>query len=281
MKKITKGQKEFLKKFECVRISDDIKYNEMTTDFRCRRNRNLVERLQSDAYNEDIVGATAHYLIIYNMETPVLYFVLKAGSLYTPLERDLQEMGEQILKKWKNKNYDDCQKKIQNIVKQVLDQSDPFPSDMINVCKQYKDLLCDVELERETQTIQVTHTYAGIELEVFCVNENARDIWKNANTFQTLGKTMYWSKIVPIFFNVQRLIGCKYCFLFAADSTKDETLVNYYTVDLKFKRMTNIGTPKPEYDFRCIPMFCDMSKLKQYQVDFFDNFNLDDNAELA
>lgn len=254
MSKITKRQKKFLKKFKCVRISSNKKYDDMTVDFKCKRNKNLVARLQSEAFNEDCTGVTAHYLIIYNKEMPVLYFALKAGSLFTPLEQNLQ-----------------------NIVNKMLSEPKKIVAEKIEIRDKYSELLNDVELEKNTYTFQVDHTYAGIELDMFCVNDNARDIWKDAKTFHTLGKTMFWSKIVPIFIKVKKWIGCQYCFLFAADTTKDESLVNYYAIELKFERMIDIGTSKPKYDFGCIPMLCAISDLEKHQKEFFNNFNLDDD----
>lgn len=280
MNQITKEQKKFLSKFICVRISKHPKNDDFIKSFECERNKNLVLRLQSDAFNEDCTGVTAHYLIVYDNTIPVIYFALKAGSLFSPLEHTLQEMGKQVLKKWNDTFHNDTIEDIYSIIDKVNSYPCGFPDNIVDICKSYDILQRDVYMEKETKTFQVTHTYAGIELEMFCVNDNARSIWIEAKTFHTLGETMYWSKIVPIFFKVQNLIGCKYCFLFAADNTPDETLVNYYNVALKFERMVNIGTTKPEYDFMCIPMFCDLNTLKSQRKDFFNNFN-EDETELA
>ena len=92
---------------------------------------------------------------------------------------------------------------------------------------------------------------------------------------------MFWSKIVPILLQTQNLIGCQYCFLFAADSTEDGTLVNYYSENLKFKRMVDIGVPKPRYDFLCVLMLCNISDLAKYQEDFFCNFGIDNDAVIV
>lgn len=86
---------------------------------------------------------------------------------------------------------------------------------------------------------------------------------------------MFWYKILPLILSVRDIIGCQYCFLFAADSSDDGTLENYYKTILKFKRMDKIGVSKPKYDFMCIPMLCEISELEIAANNFFENFNVD------
>lgn len=275
---ITTEQKNFLKEFKCVRISSDRKYDDMTVDFECKRNDGLVERLQSKAFNEDKNGEIAHYLIVHD-DMPIFYFALKSGSLFTPLEHDLQEMGNEILNQWgtlyPNINITD----LSSIVKEVLNQSTyEYPYELVKICDEYDDLCKDVKLEKNTPAIQVMHTYSGIEMVIFCANDNATKLWEKYDIPHTLGKTMFWSKIVPILLRTRRIIGCQYCFLFAADDSPDETLVNYYEADLKFQRITNFGSTKPKYDFRCVSMFCDMRELESHRKRFFNTFNLKEKS---
>lgn len=274
MKKITNEQKNLLKEFKCVRISSNKKYDDMTVDFECKRGEGLVVRLQSKAFSEDKNGEIAHYLIVYD-EMPVFYFALKSGSLFTPLEHNLHEIGTDILNQWNalspNVNVND----LPSIVKEVLDQSMSYkyPYELVETCSEYDYLCKDIKLEKNTPAIQVTHTYSGIEIVVFCANDNARKMWRSQAIPHTLGKTMFWSKIVPILLRTRKIIGCQYCFLFAADNSTDETLVNYYETDLKFQRIKDFGSTKPKYDFQCVSMFCDIHELEIQRKRFFNNFN--------
>ena len=42
--------------------------------------------------------------------------------------------------------------------------------------------------------------------------------------------------IVTLIFELRKIVGCEYLFLFAADCDPDEHLVNYYSQKLKFKK---------------------------------------------
>ena len=51
-----------------------------------------------------------------------------------------------------------------------------------------------------------------------------------------MGEVIFWKFIFPKFFEVQRIGGCEYAFLFVADLSEDRTLINYYNVALKENR---------------------------------------------
>jgi branched-chain amino acid transport system substrate-binding protein len=63
---------------------------------------------------------------------------------------------------------------------------------------------------------------------------------------------------------------------FAADSTEDRTLINYYENALQFTRPDDIGTTKPFYDFSCVFMCQELTMLKAYSSYFFQTFNRTD-----
>lgn len=51
--------------------------------------------------------------------------------------------------------------------------------------------------------------------------------WKEYGFGHTIGETLFWKFIAPKFFAVQDFVGCEYAFLFAADLSEDESLVNH------------------------------------------------------
>ena len=90
-----------------------------------------------------------------------------------------------------------------------------------------------------------------------------------------VGQTLFWYKIVPIISKLQDSVGCQFVFLFAADATPDNTLVNYYNVSLKFEKLENVGTSKPYYDLCCEFMSQEVNKIKSERDNFLSNFNPD------
>lgn len=73
----------------------------------------------------------------------------------------------------------------------------------------------------------------------------------------------------------------KYAFLFAADSTPDGNLTNYYNTQLKFQKLLEVGTSKPFYDFCCEFMSQEIADMEKNKEAFFDNFNPDPNDIIA
>lgn len=54
----------------------------------------------------------------------------------------------------------------------------------------------------------------GVELVHFCTNEKSRDVWRKLGIPRSIGEVIFWSKIVPLFYEVQKIVGCEYAFLF-------------------------------------------------------------------
>ena len=95
-----------------------------------------------------------------------------------------------------------------------------------------------------------------------------------------MGEVLFWWFIMPIIESVQKIVGCQYAYLFAADSSEDRTLINYYNVSLRFVSQDSIGTSKPRYDYCCEFMLQEISKLVTFKSEFFMHFNLDTDAEI-
>ena len=139
----------------------------------------------------------------------------------------------------------------------------------------------DKQKELNRDIYRVGSTYAGIELVHFCKNLNVKDNLTLPCLNHTLGEVLFWKFIVPIILKVQDSIGCKYIFLFAADSTENELLITYYRETLKFRQAEDISTSKPIYDFNCMFMCQSLSDLKENQKQCFENFNPDPDDQIV
>lgn len=62
------------------------------------------------------------------------------------------------------------------------------------------------------------------------------------------------------------------------DTTPDENLVNYYKAFLGFENTNDYGTTISLYDYGCKFMYQKTEFLTKKQMDFFDNFNRDEDA---
>lgn len=123
---------------------------------------------------------------------------------------------------------------------------------------------------------RVAKTYSAIELTHFCVNENARGIWESElmGSRNRIGLTVFWSKVVPKILEASKYVGIRYLYLFAADDSVDEKLINHYETFMFFERNRKLYTALPIYDFGCTLLIQDVSSLKDNRQAFFDEFNV-------
>lgn len=257
--KITSEQEELLKSFQCIRLKD---YNCSNIDsFSNERDISISisDTFKYDGLNEDKEGEKAYYVIVRENKI-ALFFSIKCGSLFDkPILNIINELNELIENKKIDKNE---VKKFINIIELELSK------------------------EKNINIKKVSKTYSAIELVHLCSNDNFKkeeweNIKKNYNIVDknTMGKILFWYHIVPKIKEINDIIGSKYAYLFAADSSNDETLIRYYE-DLSFKRDDEVSTIKPSYDFSCIFMYQEISELIKKREEYLNRFNESEEDEL-
>lgn len=96
------------------------------------------------------------------------------------------------------------------------------------------------------------------------------------NSPQSLGAVVFWGFVVPIIEDIRQKVGCQYLFLFAADLSKGEKLVKYYSDQLNFEVPTALATAKPIYDFSCMFICQEVKGLSKGREEFFKNMTVDE-----
>lgn len=290
---ITKEQLDILEQFSCERLSQRPEHKDLLKNFKNEKGSPLVNYLNERAWEEDENGITAYYLVKAPDNQVVMFFSLKCGALFDPL--DEAEMKQSVVTAKEllqaiqniNKGGDEKLSAIQ-LLEQYRTGQDISLAEIQRVVKngakanRFLNLLnSDREREENQQIIRVGHTYPSIELVHFCTNDNAKAFWKECSLGHPMGEVLFWRYIAPIIYEIQNQIGCQYAFLFAADASEDGTLINYYNVSLKFEQPNNVGTSKPSYDFCCEFMCQKISDLKKNRQEYFDNFNPDADDIIA
>lgn len=294
MGQITEEQRAIIKCFTCERLSCNPENQTLIKNFFSEKGRSLVWYLQNRAWQEDMECKTAYYLVKNFDNEIVLFFSLKCGALFDPLdENGIEENARQfqnLLEVIQGINGEGQKRDLalqllerfrsgQNISIEQIKRR--IKMDAQNARKLLLQLNQDKQSEGNEQIIRVGHTYPGIELVHFCSNDLVKDKWKAYGINHPMGEVLFWKFITPIIENIQQYVGCQYLFLFAADTSEDGSLINYYDVALKFKKPTEIGTNKPRYDFCCEFMCEDINELKKNQQAYFDNFNPDHDDVIA
>lgn len=292
--KITKEQETILDGFICERLSASSSNVAMMSTFENKRGESLVNYFRENGLSEDLSRKTAYYVIKNEQNEILMFFSMKCGTLFDPLEdeeeiqQDLQRLII-LLQAIKNANEDSGEADEASEILNKYQIGDRISvKDLNKVLKKakgkskYLDLLSgDKERENNEKIFRVLSTYPGIELVHFCINDNMKAKWKEYNMGHTMGEVLFWKFIAPKFFEVQEIVGCEYAFLFAADLSEDGTLVNYYDVTLKFQKRLDVGTNKPFYDFCCDFMCQTVNEMKENRRRFFENFNLDMDDEIV
>ncbi len=284
--KITEKQLAIINSLKCERLSSNEDNLRTIGSFYNSRNDNLVEPLRNEAFEEDENGNVAYYLVKNTNGEILFYFSLKCGLLYDHYidEKRLQLVKNMLKYLWKLKQdsdtTDDDRQSIDLIFEKLRSRKGFTKSDLEKIKRKNKDTQAIDSIEEEFAygMKRVGETFAGIELVQFCANDDCRHIWEDFGLKQKMGVVVFWHFIVPIVLDVMKLVGCQYLFLFAADLSEDEDLVNYYRTYLHFEDAEDRGTAIPIYDDTCKFMYQEVSNLKLKQSQFYDNFNREENA---
>lgn len=249
---------------KCERLSFRAENADFIQGFTSLRNPLLADKLLSDGFDEDESEALKYYIVKNKNNEVLFFFSLKCGQLHEPyLKTDQQSLfdefarfingraispevdAEEKMQAWK------IQEKLRNgngLSKFDLEYFDGRSELIDRLIK-----ICNLDEKH------VLSTYAGVELVHFCANDSKRSAWPLE---EKLGISVFWYSIVPIILRVMEFVGCSYIFLFAADTTEDETLIKYYK-QLGFEDARDKVSVFPSYDEFCRFMFKGTKHLKK------------------
>lgn len=280
--RITKEQQEKLDSLVCERLSRNPANMREIDQFFNSRNDKLVDRLLNEAYSEDENDKIAYYLVKDKEGHILFYFSLKCGQLYDKhldfdLFRSLVELYDGLLRMKKEPDISQSDSlAIDKILEEIRSRKGVLMEDLKRIAKKNKSV---EEFEKffKDESDKVGATFSGIEIVQFCLNEDCLDYWRNYGINHKLGVVVFWQFIVPIIIKIKEWIGCEYLFLFAADDTEDENLVNYYKSWLKFESSNERSAATPVYDLTCKFLYQETCSLKEKREAFFNNFNPGDD----
>lgn len=275
--KITESQKHVIDDLVCERLCSNPMNRVIVQNFCNKRNDGIATTLREKAWNEDTEGAIAYYVVKSAAGEVLFFFSLKCGGLHYPLDNGYGNLFEKISKILKKLSEDGADLADKDAAKLMIEKiRSGFGLSKDDVLQLLKKEKMEREIELENGNInRVGFTHSGIELVHFCENDGAKDFWKAFGMPHSLGVVVFWAKVVPIVLSVMDFIGCKYLFLFAADSSSDGRLINYYMNRLHFEIPNDIGTSKPLYDLCCKFMCQETKNLKRDAEQFFEEFNLE------
>lgn len=280
--RITEGQMRMLDSLVVERLRDNREANALLVrSFENKMNPTLVKVITTDyAFDKDEEGKAAYYVVKTQAGELLLYFSLKCGELFEKLDMEKMQLASRIrnaVNKIQNKEEFPEEEVIaaSDFIHGNLDEIKRVLPDIESYLDKKDDFKADMNAELNTEMQRVLRTYPAIEVVEFCANENGRTAWRRLGIDRKMGECVFWHCIVPKLKKVQDEVGCQYVYLFAADSSMDGDLANYYKVALHFEQSATLGANKPQYDFQCFFLCQKMSELLQHRDSFYEYFNLD------
>lgn len=284
---MTEKQRAYLDTLVCQRLTRDPANRQHIRSFRCARNPGLAAQLRYYAWDQDTSGSTTYYIIKDSSERILLYFSLKCGALFDPIDREellakIQRYRE-LMELIRTRNSPVSRQKYMAQLQQ-LEREFNMPiykleahlrGEVENKTQKVRYLDEDIAQELNPHISRVHRTYPAVELVHFVANDQAKTAWRKSGIRRSMGEVLFWRFICPIITGIRDSLGCQYAYLFAADSSPDRNLINYYEVRLNFHQTDALGTSKPVYDFTC-PFLCQyIQDMEDYAEFYFENFNPD------
>ena len=279
---ITEQQRAILDSFYIERLSDSEENFRLVSDFQNSRSDSLTNKIQSEAFEEDELGTVAFYVIKNKEGKIVFYFSLKCGQLYDKLyEKDHVHLIQNLLEYFDQIEQEETTSEsdldlIEEIRESVRSRKGILKSDLNKIQKKDNKAVKDLEKAFTGNMQRVGQTFAGVEIVQFCLNDKYSEDLKRLGFFPSFGAIVFWHFLVPKVLEVRKHIGCHYLFLFAADTSEDESLIRYYK-SLRFTDAGEHGAVIPLYDWTCRFMYQEISSLEEGQRSFFNDFNRDDD----
>lgn len=282
MSRITDQQKKILESFSIERLSSSDINLRLVGSFSNPKSDSLTNKIQSDAFEEDENGSVAYYVIKNKADGGIVfYFSLKCGQLYDKLIekeqlrliKNLFQYFDEIEKEESTSEED--RRLIKEIRESVRTSKGISKAELEKIQKKDNKAVADIENVFTENLQRVGQTFAGIEIVQFCANENYRKLFDSLGFFPHFGAVVFWHFLVPKVLEVRKYIGCQYLFLFAADTSDDESLIRYYR-SLHFTDIGEHGAVIPLYDWTCRFMYQEISGLSQGKEAFFNDFNRDE-----
>ena len=282
---ITEEQQQILNSLVCERLSYDEKNLRLVDDFCNSRNGSLEHTLKNEAYEEDEDGNIAYYLIKDKEENILFYFSIKCGILYDLFgeEEKLRKINDLYrflveLERDPSSTEED-KETITSILESIRTRKGLVKKELSKISHIKKNqIIDDLAKESEDHLKRVGKTFAGVEIVHFCANDNYRQFWEKFNLQQKMGTVVFWHFLIPKICELRKIVGCEYLFLFAADLTPDELLVNYYKSNLGFKDSNEYGTAIPLYDYACKFMYQELKDIEEKRKNFYLEFNPDEES---
>lgn len=224
--RITEEQQRVLDALVCERLSSNEDNLQLIDNFYNTVNDNLVNPLRNEAFEDDIDGRLAYYLVKYKDGQVLFYFSLKCGLLYDNFGlidadslRKVKKLYDYLVELKKSSDIsDDDRALIDSLLENLRSRKGLLKSDFDKISRGKGSKIFDeIQNEFKDNIMRVGKTFSAVELVHFCRNDEYGDLWESLGLNNKIGTVVFWHFIVPKIAELKKIVGCEFVFLFAAD----------------------------------------------------------------
>lgn len=268
---------DLISRLHCERLSSDNNNLRLVDAFYNARNESLSGILQNEAFEEDLTGSVAYYVVKNDQEDILFFFSLKSGLLY---DQHIDEKSIKLMKKvntfvQENLKYPDLSEvqvqALSRFMEKIRSHKGITGADLESLPQKDNSLLDDLRQELNSNITHVGKTYSAVELVHFCANDATKEWWDMHDLPYTLGEIVYWLFVTNEIIETRKHMGVQYLFLFAADLSDSDKLVQFYQTRMNFTLDADRATVKPLYDLSCKFMYQDTSNMESQRQQFFEH----------
>lgn len=283
--RITEEQKAKIDSLSCERLSSNLDNKAAIQLVSNKQNPNLVSYLQGPAWDEDARGENAFYLVKDQNGNILYFFAIKTGLLIENLNLEKLNAASEFLDKFKKYSAPETSQEDKTVLEgELRDLIKRYGFDIAQILtlnKKKNRLRSELAKEPNQNVNRVLETHSAVELCIFCANDACREEAKPYSFGHKMGVIVFWRFVLSQLLKLQRIAGCEYAYLFAADQTPDGFLVNYYKKQLHFAQDIQLGTSKPSYDYNCFFLCQTLEKLHSCRTKFFEEFNKMESEDMV
>lgn len=278
-------QDAILSSFKCVRVRDidsQILNSISGSKINGQEMSNIINLFKHPYYVQDeLNGHLASYLVLAPDNTVLIFFSLRCGELFEKIDHDKIQIARKALDGLKLLS----QQHINPLDTEVREQAMVAINnarmagltfdDLSHFIGEKLDYVADEGMEPNKLVSRVSKVYSGVELKFYGSNEVGKIYWSKTDLPRKMGLTLFWRFIVPKLEELQKVVGCQYMYLFAADKEADGHLVTYYRTALHIDANHHLSSNKPHFDYTSVFLYQEISELLKQRNYFFDTFNID------
>ncbi len=275
-------KREYFREFRYEPLTSRPENKRAINEFVSKRANNTLEdylRDEDKAWADDLSGETRVYLVKDKAGDIALFFSLKCGLLVgeNPNEKlsdEHEDFVDAVIDVMKIK--DDVS--IQKMYEAGMSMYGENVDRLFEISRRRLDAKTEsTDIGQSENTINVPSCISAIELRHLCRN----DCFVVPDEIGIpLGFGVFWEMIVPLVVDITKKVGCKYLYLFAADTSdgqnesKTRKLVSYYKNNFKFSECDEgIKFVKPEYDNYCYGLMQRVSDLERNRETIWHEFS--------